>query len=136
MKKAVILLCIFFSILSCKEDKKEDTKTFEDIVKESKASNDGLTLIEGEFIYFSDAAVLQTRTSIFGVVLNETTKQLIEQAKPHKKAATDAVKVKVKGLIEPKAEGKEGWDYNVNIKKIISVEAVTPKENEIIKIEK
>ena len=48
----------------------------------------------------------------------------------------DLSKVRVRALVEEKAKGTEGWDYNVDIKKIISVEALAAKENEVIKLEK
>jgi len=123
---------VSLAFTSCKKDVKTTTE-IETVVEETK---DGLTLLEGNFVYYADAAVLQTSTSIFGVVLNEKTTELAKQAKAYQKEATDMVKVRVRALVEEKAKGTEGWDYNVDIKKIISVEALAAKENEVIKLEK
>jgi hypothetical protein len=130
MKKIIFLLLISLVFTSCKEDKATKTET------SVENTNDGFTLLEGNFVYYEDAAVLQTPTSIFGVILNENTMQLAKEAKAFQKEATDMVKVRIKGLIEKKPEDTEGWDYNINIKKIISVEALNAKDNEVIKLEK
>jgi hypothetical protein len=130
MKKIIFLLLISLVFTSCKEDKVTKTET------SVENTNDGFTLLEGNFVYYEDAAVLQTPTSIFGVILNENTMQLAKEAKAFQKEATDMVKVRIKGLIEKKPENTEGWDYIINIKKIISVEALNAKDNEVIKLEK
>jgi hypothetical protein len=132
MKKIIFLLLISLVFTSCKEDKANKINTETSV----ENTNDGFTLLEGNFVYYEDAAVLQTPTSIFGVILNENTMQLAKEAKAFQKEATDMVKVRIKGLIEKKPEDTEGWDYNINIKKIISVEALNAKDNEVIKLEK
>jgi hypothetical protein len=132
MKKIIFLLQISLVFTSCKEDKAAKINTETSV----ENTNDGFTLLEGNFVYYEDAAVLQTPTSIFGVILNENTMQLAKEAKAFQKEATDMVKVRIKGLIEKKPEDTEGCDYNINIKKIISVEALNAKDNEVIKLEK
>jgi len=132
MKKIILLLAICFTIIACKKDVSQETET----ISTDDVTNDGLTLVEGNFVYYADAAVLQTPTSIFGVILNEKTTELAEKAKAYQNEPTDMVKVRVRGFIEKKPEGTEGWDYNVNIKKIIALEALDAKENEVIKLEK
>ncbi len=132
MRKLFFLLLISLVFTSCKEDKETKINT-EPLIE---SSNDSYTLLEGNFVYYEDAAVLQTPTSIFGVILNENTIQLAKEAKAFQKEDTDMVKVRIKGLIEKKPEDTEGWDYNINIKKIISVEALNEKDNEVIKLEK
>jgi hypothetical protein len=134
MKKIQLLVLVLVFLSACKNDKKDSENTIETI--ETDMENDGLTLLEGNFIYYADAAVFQTQTSLFGVVINEKSQELANQAKPLKKQDTDMVKARVKGTIEKKPEGEEGWDFRINIKKIISVEALPAKENEVITLEK
>ena len=134
MKKIQLLVLVLVFLSACKNDKKDSENTIETI--ETDMENDGLTLLEGNFIYYADAAVFQTQTSLFGVVINEKSQELANQAKPLKKQDTDMVKARVKGSIEKKPEGEEGWDFRINIKKIISVEALPAKENEVITLEK
>jgi hypothetical protein len=134
MRNILYILVFALSFSACKNDSKEVEKIVETI--EDTIANDGLTLIEGDFIYYADAAVLQTKTGFFGVILNDKAKELAERAKPFQKETTDMVKVRVRGLIEPKATDAEGWDFTVTIKEVVSVEALTLKENEVIKVGK
>ena len=131
MKKLALLLIVCLTLVACKKEASDEVEN-----TSTEQTKDGLTLLEGHFVYYADAAVLQTPTSIFGVVLDNMTTELAEQAKAYQKEPTDMVKIRVRGLIEKKAEGKEGWDYNVTIKKIIAIEALDAKENEVIKLEK
>jgi hypothetical protein len=98
MKKIIFLLLISLVFTSCKEDKANKINTETSV----ENTNDGFTLLEGNFVYYEDAAVLQTPTSIFGVILNENTMQLAKEAKAFQKEATDMVKVRIKGLIKKK----------------------------------
>ena len=133
MKKVITLIVLCLIATACKTDQKENNQ---DEVVNTSEDDDGFTLLEGNFIYYADAAVFQTPTSLFGVVMNEKSQELVNMAKPLKKQDTDMVKARVKGLIEKKPEGEEGWDFRINIKKIISVEALPAKENEVITLEK
>ena len=67
MKKILILLVSFSTILSCKNDTKSNnevqTITVDSEERTAKQS-DGLTLLKGEFVYHKDAAVLQTHGDI------------------------------------------------------------------------
>lgn len=135
MKKVQLIVLILVFLSACKNDKKEDLNK-ENETNLTEVENDGLTLLEGNFVYYDDAAVFQTATSLFGVILNEKSKALAEQAKPLKNAETDMVKARVRGTIEKKPEGEEGWDFRINIKKIISVEALPASANEVITLEK
>ena len=77
MKKVVALLIIFTVIVSCKEDKKTDVDTTQDnqtiVAEDGKTlkQNDGLIAIQGDFIYYADAAVLKTPTRMYGVVIDD-----------------------------------------------------------------
>ena len=98
MKKIQLLVLVLVFLSACKNDKKDTENTIETI--ETDMENDGLTLLEGNFISYADAAVFQTQTSLFGVVINEKSQELANQAKPLKKQDTDMVKARVKGSIE------------------------------------
>jgi hypothetical protein len=134
MRKIQYLILCLVLLSACKNDKTNNDGT--DEVTTSEVENDGLTLLEGNFIYYDDAAVFQTTTSLFGVVLNEKSEELVKQSKPLKKAETDMVKARVRGIIEEKPADEDGWDFRINIKKIISVEALPASANEVITLEK
>ena len=50
-----------------------------EVQKKTEKQNDGLTLLKGEFIYFADAAVLQTHREVYGVVIDEKMHELDKQ---------------------------------------------------------
>lgn len=122
---------------SCKNDKKSEGNLDQIETQEEKTTkqDDGLVLIKGEFVYFADAAVLQTNSSsIYGVVINEKMHELNEISQKYKKEPTDYVSVEIRGEIIPKPENEEGWPYRINIKEILSVNK-SQTEDEVIKLE-
>jgi hypothetical protein len=137
MKKAFILLLAIIVFTACKNDSKtENQKTVIDAESSEKTTkqNDGLTLLVGDFIYYADAAVLQTHNEVYGVVIDEKVMELNKQAKQHKKEPTDMVMVSIRGKISPKPNDEEGWPYRVEIKEILSVKPLDSSKNDVIKI--
>ncbi|WP_299383343.1 hypothetical protein [uncultured Lacinutrix sp.] len=141
MKKAILLLVLIISFSSCEDFKKGVKDGYNDATVDADGvdrtqAKDGLTTLSGEFSYYADAAVLQVGNSaIYGVVLNEKMHELHTMGKPYRTEDTDGVLVQVRGKIIPKAEGEEGWPFNIDIKEIISVKEPSVK-NEVIKIGK
>jgi len=114
MKKLIIVLS-FIALYSC-----------------NKGEN-----YQGSFIYFSDAAVLQTENDVYGVIVNDKMHELAEQAKAFQNEPTDMVQVEVQGILHAKETSEEGWPFRLDIKNIISVKALNNTEdNAIIKLEK
>ena len=137
MRNIVILLVFFLALTSCKNNSKSDKKTDDIENQEGKTTkqNDGLVLLKGEFVYYADAAVLQTNSSsIYGVVINEKMHELDKLAKQYKTEPTDYVSVEIRGKIIPKPENEEGWPYRIDIKEIIKV-SKSQNEDEVIKLE-
>jgi hypothetical protein len=141
--KKLILLLVIIAFVSCKNDKKTEEKTtaIENLDKTEKQS-DGLTLLKGEFIYYTSpkdtigAAVLQTHSEIYAVVINDKMQELNALVQKYKTEATDMVPVEIRGKITPKPENEEGWAFRVEIKEILNVIKPNPKNNEIITIGK
>ncbi|MFD2915197.1 hypothetical protein [Psychroserpens luteus] len=140
MKKIIALIMIFTVVLSCKEDKKTDvevTQDSESIVAEdgkTMKQSDGLIAVQGDFIYYADAAVLKTPTKMYGVVINEEMQDLQEQVKAFKKEDTDMVPVTVRGRMFKKDPSEEGWEDRIEIKEILKVSPPNPEANDVIKI--
>jgi len=141
--KIIILLALVLSVfISCKKDSKtipiaigtEKESILVDNSEKTAKQNDGLTLLKGDFIYFSDAAVLQTHREVYGVVINEKMHELNEQVQQYKIETTDMVPVEIRGKIIPKPEDEEGWPYRVEIKEILNVSKPKPEDNAVIKI--
>jgi len=140
MKKILTLLFVASVFTACKNDAKtklnSETETINAVDENVKIArqNDGLRTMVGEFIYYGDAAVLQTKNDIYGVVINEKMHELDNMAKPYKVDPTDYVTVQVRGKLIPKPEGEEGWPFRLDIKDIESVKKHVSKENEVIKL--
>ena len=125
------------ALTSCKNDSKSDKKTDDIESQEEKTTkqNDGLILLKGEFVYYADAAVIQTNSSsIYGVVINEKMHELDKLAQQYKNEPTDYVSVEIRGEIIPKPENEEGWPYRIDIKEIIKV-SKSQNEDEVVKLE-
>ncbi|MCF6294357.1 MAG: hypothetical protein L3J25_01555 [Flavobacteriaceae bacterium] len=139
MKKIILLVLVLSAFISCKNDSKSNTNketiTADGVEKTSK-QNDGLTLLKGDFIYFADAAVLQTHKEVYGVIINEKMHELNDQIQKYKVEVTDMVPVEIRGKITPKPEGEEGWPFRVEIKEILNVSKPNPQDNEVIKVGK
>ena len=137
MKNIIITFIIVIAFTSCKNDKKSEGNLDQIETQDEKTTklDDGLVLIKGEFVYFADAAVLQTNSSsIYGVVINEKMHELNKFAQQYKKEPTDYVSVEIRGEIIPKPENEEGWPYRIDIKEIIKV-SKSQNEDEVIKLE-
>jgi hypothetical protein len=123
MKKLLILFLTITTLSSCKNDSKSET-----------VENDELTLIQGEFVYYADAAVIQTHQDVYGVIINEKMHDLDNKVKPYKVEITDMVPVEIKGKIIPKPEGEEGWPYRIEIIEILNVSKPDPNKNDVVKL--
>jgi hypothetical protein len=135
MKKILLSLLVITAFLSCKDDsKKENELTKEDTLEIDDASKDDLTTLQGNFVYYADGAVLQTKSELFGVIINEKMHELDKQAQPFKIEPTDQVKVTIKGKLSKKPANEEGWDNRVEIIEIISVSKLPSEANEVIKL--
>jgi len=139
MKKTILLALVVSTILSCKNDSKTNEEKgilSEDSSSKTAKQNDGLTLLKGDFIYFADAAVLQTHREVYGVVIDEKMHELDKQVQQYKNEITDMVPVEIRGKIIPKPENEEGWPYRVEVKEILNVSKPKPQDNEVIKVGK
>ncbi|WP_370390187.1 hypothetical protein [uncultured Winogradskyella sp.] len=127
----VLLVCLL--VMTCKNESKGTTE-FEKDINKSYSQDDGLITVKGDFVYYADAAVLQTKTNIYGVVIDENMHKLDEQVKPFKEEATDMVPVTVRVRKFEKDPNEEGWQYRVEIKEILKVEAPDKNKEDVIKI--
>ena len=131
MKKGFLILLLSMAFMSCKKERQSQENQSLDSTIE--AVNDGLTTMRGDFIYHSDAAVLQTQNNIYAVVIDDNMHKLNARVKPYKKENTDMIPVTVRVKKFPKPEGEEGWPFRVEIKEIIDVHQPTDT-NDVIRI--
>lgn len=132
MKKILITLTCLTLFLSCKNDKK-DTESTQDKTAQAVENTGELTL-NGSFIYYDGAAVLQTRDEIYGVIVDSMLIDLDNQAKAFKKEPTDMVPVVVKAKLSDKKDNTE-WKSKIEILEIIKVSEPKSEDNQVIKLQ-
>ncbi|WP_405222303.1 hypothetical protein [Dokdonia sp. Asnod1-B02] len=113
MKKIVFLLIASLALVSCNQKSTEDS------------SSTSYEVIEGEFIYLVDAAIIKGDSFIYGVALDDKMHELATIVKPLQRDEYDMAPVVIKGIINPKPTNEEGWDFIVTIKEIVEVKAPT-----------
>lgn len=130
MKKILIVLLCLTAFISCKNESKTSSGTT------STEDTADLKTFKGDFVYFADAAVLQTSREIYGVIINEKMHELDQQVKTFKSDATDMVPVEIRGILIPKPENEEGWPFRIDIKEIVNVSKPKAENNNVIKLGK
>lgn len=132
MRKLFVLAFALTLIVSCKSDSKEET-----VVDNTKSydQNDGLVTVKGEFIYLKkdNAAVLQTPSQIYGVVVDDTMLELDKEVAKYKKEDTDMVPVTVR-VKRFKSDDPNTWEFKVEIKDILKIEEPSENKDDVIKL--
>lgn len=124
---------VIVSFSNCKNDTKKEPNLEENRAK-SYDKNDGFITMKGDFVYYDNAAVFQTTNEVYGVVIDNNMHLLEKKVTPYKKEATDMVPVTVRVRKFEKKEDEEGWQYRVEIKDILKVEAPNPNKKDVIKL--
>jgi hypothetical protein len=135
MKNITIIIGLSLVLFACKNETKAEVNLEENRAK-SYNQSDGFITVKGEFVYYADAAVLQTANEIYGVVIDENMHLLEKQVKAFKQEDTDMVPVTVRVRKFEKPKDEEGWQYRVEIKEILKVEAPNPNKEDVIKLAK
>ena len=117
MKKIILITFLSIVSFSCKEEIKTSKEKESKVALNSAEEN----LYRGDFIFLKDVAVLKGDNFIYGVSIDELSKQLAERVKEVKVSDFDMVPVAVKGKISQKQEGQEGWDEILTITEIVLV---------------
>ena len=129
MRFHTILIIFLLLVSSCKNNSQPA-----EAEENQSAVEEGLVTMQGDFIYYEGAAVLQTRHTIYGVVLDNMAEELNRKVGPYKKSETDMVTVTLKGKRIPKAEGEDAWPFSIEIKEIIKIEQPEPGAQEVIEL--
>lgn len=102
------------------------------IIVGCKSTSDELSVLEGSYIYFDDAAVLQTKNEIYGVFLNEKAMELNNKAKAYKSNPNNFIYVKVKGIVSTKKDEKILWEKKLEIVEIESINSTNELNKSLI----
>lgn len=132
MNKIFFLALVISTFLGCKNDNKSETNQNVSDIENSK-KEEALTLLKGEFVFYEDAAVLQTQSDIYGVYITDKMLELNKLATPYKTEPTDMVNVEIKGKISDTKDDKILWDHKIEIIEIIQVSQSSKKNETTIK---
>jgi len=116
MKKYRILILIALFSFSC--DKKQN-KVVSNEVFETK--NNDLIILSGDYVFYNNAAVLQTNKNVYGIVINEKVNELNQRLTSIKKDEFDFIPVILKGKLQNKKEDEEGWSVKLEITQIVEI---------------
>jgi hypothetical protein len=116
MKTQLFFLILLISVAACSTKPKEKTES-----------------VSGEFLFYSGAAVLNTGSEIYGVVIDDMLRELHAQTVPVQKDSFDMVQVYVKGVISDNPNS-DGWSKIVRVVEIDSVAPSSIIENQMIQI--
>jgi len=134
MKKMFLLILLSISVISCKNTEEKKPESVDTpVVVDTSISDITKDQYRGDFLFMDDAAVLKGDTFIYGVTIDEMSKELAKQVESIKKDEFTMVPVFVKGTIKTKAIGADGWDEILTITEILNVSSIPAKED--IKIE-
>jgi len=133
MRKISVIIVLTLVFFACKNEPKQEASS-KDKNPITKTTSEAYVTLKGDFVYYADAAVLQTPSEIYGVVIDEKMHQLNKQVTALKNEDTDMVPVTVKVRKFEKNKDEEGWQYRVEIKEILKVEAPDPEGKDVIKL--
>ena len=85
-----------------------------------KNNPENLTVLKGTYIFFEDAAVLQTPNEIYGVYLNDKAVELNKLAMSYIAGPSDEVIAELKGIISTDDHDKILWEKKFEIIEIVS----------------
>jgi len=116
MKYNLPLITLFLFVAACTTQPNSEVKS-----------------VTGEFLLYDNAAVLNTGSEIYGVVMDDKLHELHAQALTVQKDSFDMVQVYIKGVVS-KNPNEAGWPQVFTIKEIDSVAPSAPLSNQIIEI--
>lgn len=132
MKRLIVLVLIIGLSVSCKNDSKSSQAS--QIEQQIEAEKDAPKLLKGEFLYYDDAAILQTKEEIYGVLGNPKLEALKARAELIKNEPTEMVLVEIKGNISDKKDDKILWEHKIEIVEILSVTVAPENTNNVVKL--
>ena len=95
-------------------------------------AQDSIRVIEGEFIFLSEAAVLKGPDFIYGVKVDSVSRDLAKQVAGMKENEFEMIPVKVEAKIIPNPSPK-GWEEYIEIRKIIEVSEEKAPDSALVK---
>lgn len=134
MKKIFVILIIALGFFNCKDEAKK--VDLEENRAKSYDANDGYITMMGDFVYdeSKNAAVLQIKNEVYGIVIDDNMRALSEEVKPFKEDEYTSVPVTIRVKRIENTDNTSLWKYKLEIKEILKVEAPDPNRDNVIKL--
>ena len=116
MKKLFGMLMLSLLSFSCQDEGRGE------LMEQRKTEKvpDSIQLLEGDFIYSEEAAVMRGDDFVYGVTLDSMSRVLSERIAPLKSDDFEMIPVKVKAQIRPNPR-QNGWEEMIEILEIVEV---------------
>ena len=128
MKKYKILILIALFSFSCdiKQNNAEVEKVadiYHKIVSNEvdETKNNDQIILSGDYVFYNNAAVLQTNKKVYGIIINEKVNELNQKLSSIKNDEYDFIPVILKGNLQNKNEDEEGWPVKLEITEIVEI---------------
>ena len=120
MNKTLWILLIAIIVSACNQGQKKDENESDDLREKIKKESDNWQRVRGDFITVDTAAVIKSRSQIYGVVLDSMGQVLNKRSKKMQKEQFDMIPVIIKGeIINNDVENQ--WEKLIKVKEIIRV---------------
>ncbi len=120
MNKTLWILLFVLIITGCNQGQNKDENKSDDLQKKVKKESDNWQRVSGDFITVDTAAVIKSRSQIYGVVLDSMGQVLNKRSKEIQKEEYEMIPVIIKGeIINNDVENQ--WEKLIEVKEIIRV---------------
>ena len=116
MKKLFGILLMSLILFSCQDEERKDLM---DAPTQEKVP-DSIQVLEGDFVYTADAAVIRGEDFVYGVTQDSMSQMLSDKIAPLKADDFEMIPVKVKAKIVPNPQ-QEGWEEVIEILEIVEI---------------
>jgi hypothetical protein len=111
-------ILILFLLISFGCDSKQNKVVSNEVVE---TKNNDLIILSGDYVFYNNAAVLQTNKNVYGIIINEKVNELNEKLSSIKKDEFDFIPVILKGRLKNKDKNDEGWSVKLEITEIVEI---------------
>lgn len=120
MNKTLWILLFVLIITGCNQGQNKDENKSDDLQKKVKKESENWQRVSGDFITVDTAAVIKSRSQIYGVVLDSMGQVLNKRSKEIQKEEYEMIPVIIKGeIINNDVENQ--WEKLIEVKEIIRV---------------